>query len=186
MIFTLERICALEGSSKRLFGRFAELSSESSLLQSKVPIQTHMNMHSMVIAVYRKKNPLRPGDAMIWHRDVGLMVPITSLSHGHVFWALTLGRENKARVEMRFCETIGEIVFREKFVKKKSQYKPWSVVEKSIRDFFKGPKPDSISWKQAKVRMKKAREVPSESWPSLREHRAGTALLNKAPAFLHV
>ena len=88
---------------------------------------------------------------------------------------------------MRYCEPLRKIVFREKFVRRSKPYIPWLTVKESIKQFFKGPKPEDVSWKTAKAMMKKAGEGKGdEGWHSLREHRAGTApLLSKAPAFLH-
>jgi hypothetical protein len=147
-------------------------------------------MHPMVIAVYRKKNPNRPGgNVMVWHRDVGFLVSAESLIHGHILWALTEGREDKARIEMRFCETVGEIVFREKFVQKKREYKSWESIKAAIRLFFNGSKPVDMSWNEAKLEMEKKmaeREGRGSEgyglvrWPSLMEHRAGTKVLQSA------
>jgi hypothetical protein len=75
-----------------------------------------MNMHPSIIAVFTKKTPgrhLASADCMIWHRDVGLLVPVASIKHGLVLWAQAERQEK--RLEMRFDEPILEIVFPEKF-----------------------------------------------------------------------
>lgn len=144
-------------------------------------------MHPMVIAVYRKKNPSRPGDEAVWNREQGFLIPKESLTHGCILWALTDGREEKPRLEMRYCEPLQDIVFREKFVRRAKVKVPWSAVKSSIKQFFKGPKPEGISWKKAKEMARAGGHAGEEDrWLRLREHRAGTApLLRDAPAFLH-
>jgi len=156
-------------------------------------------MHPMVIAVYRKKNPNRQGgDVMVYHRDVGLLVPEKSLVHGHILWALAEGREQKLRLEMRYCEHLKEIVFREKFVVKKHEFKSWTTIKTAIKSHFNGRKPSEISWNKAKLEMEKEhhakaktekekRNAASESqssvrWPSLMEHRAGAPALARQVA----
>lgn len=150
-------------------------------------------MNPLVIAVFRKKNPNRSGDEMVWSRDKGFIVPKEELIHGHTLWALSEGREGKARIEMRFCQPLGEIVFPEKFVKKTREYKSWESIKAAIKQFFGGRKPEGMSWNEAKIEMEKAkpareredqnRKFPGVGlvrMPSLMEHRAGSRVLRTA------
>jgi hypothetical protein len=129
---------------------------------------------------------------MVWNREKGFLVPKESLIHGHILWALTEGRENKVRIEMRFCEPLQDIVFREKFVQKKREPKSWDSIKASIKLFFNGRKPEDMSWSEAKLKMeegKRKREKEERDregghglvrWPSLMEHRAGSRVLRSA------
>ncbi len=192
--FTLERIHALEGSSKCLYGYFAELSSESSVMLSQTQNKLNcMKIDPLVIAIYRKRNPNRlGGDVPVWTREQGLLVPVESLVHGLILWALSEGREDKPRLQMRYCEPLEQIVFPDKFVQKKSSYRPWSAVKASIKSFYKGRKPSDVSWKQAKreveagFRRKSNTACEEPSWPRLMQQRAGTGpSIADAPSFLH-
>jgi hypothetical protein len=153
-----------------------------------------MKIDPLVIAIYRKKNPKRlGGEVAVWTREQGLLVPVESLVHGLILWALSEGREGKPRLQMRFCEPSQEIVFPEKFIQKKSPYKPWSAVKASIKAFYNGRKPSGVSWKQAKkeveagFKRKPNTACEEAAWPRLIEHRAGTGhSIESAPSFLHV
>ena len=130
-------------------------------------------MDSLVIAIYRKKNPSRPNsnDSMVWHRDIGYLVLKESLAHGLILWAESEGRQGKSRLKMMSCDAVEEIVFPEKFVRRKSEITPWSVIKRRVTEFFQGRKPKDLSWNQAKRRVDQA--LQEEPWPRLMLQHSG-------------
>jgi hypothetical protein len=143
-------------------------------------------MDSSIMAAYRKKNPDRwqGADAMIWHEDLGLLIPSESLPDGTTVWVEVKGQAE--RVEARYQNPSGTIMSPEIFarikresLRKGSTCDAYSHIKKAMKELFGGWKPEGMSWSTARrliadmERRKAFSEDPVPSWPRLMGLRMG-------------
>ncbi|MDE1874457.1 MAG: hypothetical protein KGI79_00275 [Patescibacteria group bacterium] len=87
-------------------------------------------MHPSILEIHRTQQS-RPWDILLWSKDKGFLVSKmekvdgrwaggVALSHGMTAWAVTLGRENKPRLMVKFDEVEGDFVFPEVFRMRKA------------------------------------------------------------------